>query len=252
MIPSRLSQPNSIALQQAAPVVRTLVSSDAPGRRGARVCAVAAFIFFASIACCFSEEQSDRPPEAKFELHRNLISIEVRLKGKGPLTMMLDTGTNPPALDVATARELGIAVRATGKNAVGGGTGENELFELDPLDIAAGGLNAEGVEFAAADLSAISKALGKVLHGVLGHSFLKDRVVRIDYPNGVVSFLGAPGEKSSRADAVATLPFNYEHDSILVRDVSVNGRPVTTLFDTGFNGSFNVMPAAIGATRAGR
>ena len=30
-----------------------------------------------------------------------------------------------------------------------------------------------------------------------------------------------------------------------MKDVTVNGQQVTTLFDTGFNGSFNVMPAAI-------
>ena len=208
------------------------------------------FRIFATAACllgalsaAFAQEQ---PIELPFETERNLIFVEVKLNGRGPFTMMLDTGTDPSAIDLAAAKELGLELTTTGQNAVGGGTEKKAVYEVKPVDLTVGELQADNVEIAAADLSQIAQAIGKPMHGVLGHSFLDKRIVQIDFPARRLRFYTkSPAGPAAAGVERATLPFEYAHDSILVNDVTVNGQQVRTLFDTGFNGSFNVMPAAI-------
>ena len=208
----------------------------------ARIVRTAACLL-AVVASSLAQEQ---PIEVPFETERNLIFVQVKLNGRGPYTMMVDTGTDPSAIDIAAAKELGLEPKATGENAVGGGTEKNAIYEVKPVDVTLGELKAENVEIAAGDLSNIAKAIGKPMHGVLGHSFLDKRIVQIDFPARRLRFYTkAPADQAAPGVERATLPFEYAHDSILVKDVAVNGRQVTTLFDTGFNGAFNVMPAAI-------
>jgi len=45
--------------------------------------------------------------EVPFEFVRNEIIVQVKVDGKGPFNMMLDTGTDPSAVDLATAKEWG-------------------------------------------------------------------------------------------------------------------------------------------------
>lgn len=200
---------------------------------------------------CSSLAQTKHKPsaEAPFEFYKNLIFLEVKINGKGPFNMMLDTGTTPSALDLLTARELELDPKSSGQNAAGGGTGTNTFYDVKPLNISIGKLKARNIETSAGDLSAISNALGKPLHGVLGHSFLNNRIIQIDYPKRLVRFYSKPlkevSNKQTNSSGTSILPFRYANDSILIDDILVNGSKVTALFDTGFNGNFNVMPMFI-------
>src|SRR5262245_18320093 len=42
--------------------------------------------------------------EVPFDLYRNEILLQVKVNGKGPFNMLLDTGTDPSAVDLATAK----------------------------------------------------------------------------------------------------------------------------------------------------
>jgi predicted aspartyl protease len=187
--------------------------------------------------------------EVSFEFYKNIIFLEVKINGKGPFNMMLDTGTTPSALDLETAKVLGLNPISSEKNATGGGTGTNTFYDVKPLNITVGKLKAKNIETSAGDLSAISKALGKTLHGVLGHSFLNNRIVQIDYPKRVVRFYSKPlhqvSNKQAESPRRTVIPFRYTNDSVLINDVLINGNKITTLFDTGFNGNFNVLPMFI-------
>lgn len=200
---------------------------------------------------CSSLAQTKLKPSAEipFEFYKNLIFLEVKINGKGPFNMMLDTGTTPSALDLAVARELGLNPKSSGQNAVGGGTGTNTFYDLKPLNISVGKLKAKNIETSAGDLSAISNALGKSLHGVLGHSFLNNRIIQIDYPKRLLRLYSKPlhqvSNKQANSSVGTLLPFRYANDSILIDDVEIDGNKITTLFDTGFNGNFNVMPKFI-------
>ena len=186
--------------------------------------------------------------EAPFDFYRNEIILQVKINGKGPLNMMLDTGTDPSGIDVTTARELGLKLEPLGKPATGGGTDVNLTYYTKLAVVEVGGLTVKNLETLAIDLSKISERLGKPLHGVLGHSLLNGRVVQIDYPNRKMRIYSqSPFSKAANQPNTAkrtVVSFRYD-DNVLVDDVFVNGKKVVANFDTGSNGGFQLTPAAV-------
>ena len=199
--------------------------------------------------CCFAQANSqEQAIEIPFEFHKNEIILQVSVNGKGPFNMMLDTGTDPSVVDLATAKELGLKLHPLRKEISGGGTDSNVTYYTQFPLVQFGGLTAKKVDTVAVDLSKISQRLGKPLHGVLGHSLLNGRVVQIDYPNHVVRFLArSPLSKSTEHANTAkrtVMPLRYV-DNVLIDDVSVNGKKMVGNLDTGSSGRFNLTPAAV-------
>jgi predicted aspartyl protease len=184
--------------------------------------------------------------EVPFDFYKNEIILQVKVNGKGPFNMMLDTGTDPFAVDLTTAKDIGLKLHPLGKPGTGGGTDVNLTYytELPLVEVA--GFTVKDVETLAIDLSKISERLGKPLHGVLGYSVLNGRIVQIDYPNHVVRFYSQPlFSKVANTPKRSVLSFRYA-DNVLLEDVFVNGKKVVGNLDTGSNGAFNLTPAAVG------
>jgi len=180
-----------------------------------------------------------------FEFYRNEIIVQVKVNGKGPFNMMLDTGTDPSAVDLATARDMGLKLHSLGKPGSGGGTDVNLTYYTELPLVEVGDLKVKTVAALALDLSKISERLGKPLHGVLGHSLLNGRVVQIDYPNRIVRFYSQPlFSKTTNTPKRTMLSFRYA-DNVLIDDVLVNGKKVVGNLDTGSSGTFNLTPAAV-------
>jgi predicted aspartyl protease len=183
--------------------------------------------------------------EVPFDFYRNEIILQVKVNGKGPFNMMLDTGTDPSAVDLTTARDIGLKLHPLGKPATGGGTDVNLTYYTELPLVEVGSFTVKDVETLALDLSKVSQRLGKPLHGVLGHSVLNGRIVQIDYLNRVVRFYSQPlFSKASNTPKRSVLSFRYA-DNVLLDDVFVNGKKVVGNLDTGSNGTFNLTPAAV-------
>ena len=56
------------------------------------------------------------------------ILLEVKIGGKGPFTMLLDTDTDPSAIDPETARDIGLSLGSKAYQASGGGPEKNVTF----------------------------------------------------------------------------------------------------------------------------
>ena len=67
--------------------------------------------------CCFVQAQQgkEQAVEVPFDFYRNEIIVQVTVNGKGPFSMMLDTGTDPSVVDLARARETGLKLDPVGK-----------------------------------------------------------------------------------------------------------------------------------------
>ena len=184
--------------------------------------------------------------EIPFDFYRNEIILQVKVNGKGPFNMMLDTGTDPSAVDLKTARDIGLKLHPLGKSGSGGGTDVNLTYYTEMPVVEVGSFAVKDVETLAIDLSKISERLGKPLHGVLGHSVLSGRIVQIDYPNHVVRFYSQPlFAKTANTPKRSVLSFRYA-DNVLLDDVLVNGKKMVGNLDTGSSGTFNLTPAAVG------
>lgn len=211
--------------------------------------AIFAHIFLLITVGCLAQVRGQQQPvEVPFEFFRNEIIVQVKVNGKGPFNMMLDTGTDPSAVDLATAKELALKLSSAGGPVSGGGADRNVAYATKLPLIELGGLTAKNVAALTLDLSKVSARLGKPLHGVLGHSLLNGRVVQIDYPNRVVRFYSSsPFPKAARQANTAkrtVLSFRYD-DNVLIDDVYVNGKKLVANLDTGSNGSFSLTPAAV-------
>ena len=187
-------------------------------------------------------QASGQVVEVPFDFVRNEIIVQVKVDGKGPFNMMLDTGTDPSVIDLATAKELGLKLSSAAGPVSGGGTDKTLAYETKLPLVEAGGLTVKNVSAVALGLSKMSERLGKPLAGVLGHSLLNGRIVQIDYPKHVVRFYStSPFSNTSKR---TVLRFRYD-DNVLIDDVFVNGKKMVGNLDTGSSGSFNLTPAAV-------
>jgi predicted aspartyl protease len=203
----------------------------------------------AACFCAFAQSKTSQEQawEIPFDFYRNEIVLQVKVNGKGPFNVMLDTGTDPSVVNLNTARELGLKLQAQNRPASGGGTDANLIYQTKLPLVEVGPLTVKNVETVALDLSKMSERFGKQLHGVLGHSLLNGRIVQIDYPHRMLRIYSrSPFAKDDHSNTVnrTVLSFRYD-DNVLVDDVFVNGKKLTANLDTGSDDTFKLTPAAV-------
>ena len=110
------------------------------------------------LTCIFA--QATKPPvEVSFEFFSHQIVVPVKVNGKGPFNMLLDTDTDPSAIDTATAKELGLDVGRQGSPAAGGGTQTNTVYPTRLATVDLGAVSARDVAAAVIDLTKISEKM---------------------------------------------------------------------------------------------
>jgi predicted aspartyl protease len=201
----------------------------------------------ALVATMAASTAADAKPDAvPFELDRNVILVPVRVAGRGPYLAMIDTGTDPSAIDPALAKELGLKLGASGE-IDGAGTESAQASETMLPDVALGPVVAKNVAaLAGASVSTIGKALGKPVRIILGKSFLDHRIVQIDFPGRVLRFPATAPNASRGSPDRAVLRFRYE-DDVMLEGVRIDGKAVRAILDTGSNGSVKLTPEAVRA-----
>lgn len=168
------------------------------------------------------------PFSVPFDFSKSEIGLDVTIKGQA-LHMILDTGVDPSVIDMARAGSLGLAVdRGISGEASGTGDGKGMTVFAATID----GLAIKGRGFApfdalATDMSGLSKHYGKQLDGILGYSFLKDKIVLVDYPHRTVTFVARP------ADAVPAIRRCTKHWSIALTAFGEDTIPIITEFRFG-------------------
>jgi predicted aspartyl protease len=186
--------------------------------------------------------------EVPFEFVHNQIVVQVRIDGKGPFSMLIDTDTDPSAIDAATAQTLGISVGPKGETATGGGTDKNTVYPTR-FNVDLGGVMAKDVVAATIDLTKISKGLERPIQGVLGFSFLKDRIIQIDYPNSKLRFFATSPypriELTPNTVNIIAFPFRREDGEVMIDSVFINNEKMRATLDTGSSGSFSLTPEAV-------
>jgi hypothetical protein len=188
-----------------------------------------------------------------FDFSRRAIGIDVTIHGI-PLFVFLDTGVDPSMIASARAESLGLKVdRASGGEA--SGYGESKSATVYPTTI--DGLAIRGRSFApidalTADITAASRGYGRDIDGVLGYSFLKDKIVLINYAAQRVWILDRAADAGPVVGLCRTrwstaMQF-LDHDNTPIipnfRFGSSSG-PIT--LDTGSNGGISLFDRAVEA-----
>jgi len=163
-----------------------------------------------------------------FDFSRSAIGLDVIVKGQ-PLYMILDTGVDPSAIDTRRADALDLPVD---RHAGGEASGEGDATQAQIYPATIDGLSIRGQTFhaidaAAMDMSTLSARYGRPLDGVLGFSFLADKIVLIDYPHSTFSIL------PSAADAVPLVRMCTRHFSVPLRSFEGDQIPIIPDFRFG-------------------
>src|ERR1041385_464383 len=100
---------------------------------------IAALIILLLAATAVFSQTAKPQFEIPFEYVHNQIIVQAKIGGKGPFNMLVDTNTDPSAIDAATARELGLAIGTKGGAATGGGTETNIVYPVRLPSVELGG-----------------------------------------------------------------------------------------------------------------
>ena len=209
------------------------------------------FFLLLMLVCCIrgAAQTPKAPVEVPFEFLHNQIVVQVKVNGKGPLNMLIDTDTDPSAINAATAKELGLQVGASGTPASGGGTETNVVYPTRLASVELGGISAKDIVAATIDLTKIGERIGKPIQGVLGFSFLKDRIIQIDYGNSKLRFFAVSPypriDLTPNTVNTIALPFRREDGEVIIDSVFVNNEKLRATLDTGSSGTFTLTPEAI-------
>src|SRR5262245_28188388 len=68
--------------------------------------------------------------EVPFDFYHNSVILQVKVDGKGPFNMLLDTGTDPSAFDINTAKELGLRIDSVDVGGQGAGSDKIETHRV--------------------------------------------------------------------------------------------------------------------------
>jgi predicted aspartyl protease len=120
------------------------------------------------------------------------VTVPVRINGRGPVDLILDTGATMTCVDTALAREWKLPEqRGFLGGAIGlGGSGPVSLLRVDSLAI--GAARARGLTVCAMSLGAL-RSVAPEVRGLLGLNVLRNFRVTLDFERGVVR-LAPPGE----------------------------------------------------------
>lgn len=182
-------------------------------------------------------KKSARSHKVDFNFVKNQIVLSVFIKGRGPFNMLLDTGVVPSAIDLKLAEELSLPLeRENAGNAAGRGNDKIEVIPTKIKDLKINRKKYGDIEAVALNLEHLGKHLGMKLHGILGYSLLKDKIMRIDYQNKTVEFFGSRKDldKKIRGSAYRE-KFTFEDSDIIpvVRGVRINDQNFIASIDTG-------------------
>jgi hypothetical protein len=191
------------------------------------------------------------PITVPFDFSRSAIGVDVTVKGT-PLFMILDTGVDPSVIDMARANALGLKIdRTNGGEASGVGDAKEARVYPATLD----GLAIAGHSFAPIDalsmsMETLSVSYGRKLDGVLGYSFLSDKIILIEYAQSRLSILDRPADATPKVRLCRqrwTIPLKtFPDDNIpAIPDFRFGKANGIISLDTGSNGGISLYQAAL-------
>lgn len=211
-------------------------------RRGLCVAALAASLVAA--------ETSAKPLSVPFDFSRAEIGIDATLRGT-PLYVLLDTGVDPSVIDLARADALHQKVdRHDIGEGTGTGSGKGTAAYPATIDgLAIGGRAFGPIEALATDVSPISAHYGRRLDAVLGYSFLKDKILLIDYPARTVTFLDRAADasastKTCRKHWTARMDMLKDENWPLITQFRIGAATFPATLDTGSNSAITLYHGA--------
>jgi Aspartyl protease len=186
-----------------------------------------------------------------FDFSHKAIGMDVTVHGI-PLFVLLDTGVDPSVIAAARAEPLGLKVdRASGGEASGYGESKSAIVYSTTIDgLVIRGRSFAPIEALTADTKEVSRGYGRDIDGVLGYSFLKDKIVLINYAAQRVLILdraadAGPVVRACRTRWSAAMQFLDQDNTPIIANFRFGSSSGPITLDTGSNGGISLFDRAL-------
>ncbi len=182
--------------------------------------------------------------EIPFQYRDGLIWLKVDVAGKSePLNFLLDSGAGVSAIDLQTARSLG--VQLGNRQNVQGVNGQGFAYRVNDLQAVSCGIVLPK-SVLAIDLYRLSSYCKQPVDGILGVDFFRGRIIQIDFTEGRVRLLKKRDLNLANCEI---LPIKICNDAFCI-PVRVGGNPAQwTRLDTGCDAALEWVVSGIERAR---
>jgi hypothetical protein len=149
----------------------------------------------------------------------------VRINGRGPFRLVLDTGASSSGVTAMVALALGLSTADSPAAMLRGVTGEATVPTIHVDTLSVGDLAVDSPV-----LPIVPDALGGA-EGVLGSEGLKNKRIFIDFRHDKIVITYSRNERSPRG--FETVPFRLVHDQLIVVDAMMGPVHARAVIDTG-------------------
>jgi len=156
-----------------------------------------------------------------FEMASDLIVLQVRVNNSKPLHFLFDTGASVSVIDPQSARALGL--RAKGKLNLDATGGSVQSGLIGPVSLSLSGVTVFKQTLATIDLDAFAPLFGYKIDGIIGHDFINNFVVEIDYAAGLMSLYETGSYKYAGTGEAIPIELIEKTPFVRVR-IGLNGR----------------------------
>lgn len=165
-----------------------------------------------------------------FEFIHNHIFVKIKLNGKGPFRVFLDTG-GANVLTTEAAKALGLEAKGALQ---GGGAGENSedfaLTKVDKVELGGAWLERQPFYVMGSVGYWTRRKLGVEVDGIVGYEVFRRFVVRVDYDRRELTLY--PSRTFTYAGPGVTVPFLF-HEQVPEVEGEIDGMPGKFDLDTG-------------------
>ena len=199
------------------------------------------FVFIA-VPCYAGPRSSDATVEVPFVFEKGYLLVQAKIKNDIPVEMTIATGAEYSIVDTGLLEKYKLPEYYAGEGIV---TGHNDrIFTFTPVsDVRLGAAKTRSLNMRLGSIANISKVVGREIFGALGVDFFKGSAVQIDFGKKVLRFLSeaeaqSVTEKAGANKQTAQLNIAYNDDSfdhlpVPLVDVTIDGKKIKTLIDTG-------------------
>jgi Aspartyl protease len=187
-----------------------------------------------------------------FDFSQSEIGIDATVNGE-PLYVLLDTGVDPSAIDLRRAEALHLKIdhNAGGEVSGVGNTERPTAFPTTIEGFAISGQRFGSFDALASDLSALSAKYGRRLDAFIDYSFVRDKIILIDYPGRSLYVLDRPSVVTSATKSCCvkrSTPMRLlegENWPLMPR-LRLGDAVISATLDTGSSGRIFVQPGECG------
>lgn len=198
-------------------------------------------LFAISVLSCQKNENYET---ISFRYIKNQIVISAKIGDNGPFNFLLDTGVDPSVIDFGTAKQLKLPIDTSQSgNAEGRGNDKVIVFPASIENLFLNNKSYGTIEALTLNLEKLGAPLNIKLHGILGYSFLKNRIIRINYTDEILQIFNSKEDLQAHISRNAfTSEFvNDGEDMIpILTDFKINGKQFKGSLDTGSSLSIQI------------